>query len=274
MKLYKKLIILSLALVFFVAFGASTLADTLYLSQTNIYIATGQTFVVTANNGGSMYLSSNSNTGVATVTINSNSASFYGSSAGNSTVVLCQSGYVASCGTVYVTVGTNYYNNNNNYNNTYGNLGLNISSLTLTAGGYATVTSANYSGALYVSSNSNSSVASVSTSSLIAGCNPGANYSVLTGQPCYATTYLSNNNGSAVISALTAGSTTIVLCQTGGSVCGTLYVTVTGNNITTSSYIYNPGYTYQTYNTGYTNQNYTTTYNDGYGSSIPTIYSN
>lgn len=271
MKIYKKLIILGLALVVFVAFGASTLADTLFLSQTNIYIATGQTFVVTANNGSAMYLSSNSNNSVATVTINSNSASFYGSSAGNSTVVLCQSGYVASCGTVYVTVGSNY---NNNYNTNYGNLGLNISNLTLSSGGYATVTSANYSGALYVSSNSNSSVASISTSSLTAGCNPGANYSILTGLPCYTNTYTGSNNGSVVISALSAGSTSIVLCQTGGSVCGTIYVTVTGNNNITTSY-YNPGYTYQTYNTSqYTYPNYTTTYNDGYGSSIPTIYSN
>jgi hypothetical protein len=132
-----------------------------------------------------------------------------------------------------VTVG------GNNYIYPVNNIGLNISNLTLTTGGSAILTSANYQN-LYVSSNSNPNVASTSNSSVIAGCANNAQYNIYTGIPCYYNNNYNNysNSGSVTVSALSAGTTTLTLCQNNNSACNTLYVTVTGFGFVNNVYPY------------------------------------
>jgi len=281
-------------------------SGTLSLSQNNLSLNVGQTSTVTAYNNynygyGTLYVSSNSNQYVATTTVTGNTVSIYGSTVGSSTIIICQSYNV--CGTVYVTVNGNGYNNNSGS-------GLNLSNVTLSIGSSITVSpSNNYSyynynnaNGLYVSSNSNPTVASAVNSSsstipgcygtntystttgqlcnrpiaysnnntsYIPGCYAGALYSITTGQLCstyYSSTYSNNyqisgcygtnlysvttgqpcngssigNGGSIVITALSAGTDSIVLCQN-GSTCSTINVLVNGGYYgtpTNSSYYY------------------------------------
>ena len=215
-------------------------SSNLSLSQTNVSLSIGQTSTITSYNYYSgLYISNNSNQGVATASVSGNTISIYGSSAGNTTLTICQSSNINYCGTVYVTV-SGYYGGTSN-------IGLNISNLTLPLGSSATLSSSNYNYSttyyygnyqtLNVTSNSNPNIASASYSSLPAGCTGNANYSITTGQPCYLQT---SNPGTIIIQALSVGSTTIVLCQNNANTCSTLYVTVTGYNNVIG---YNPIYT-------------------------------
>lgn len=201
----------------------------LSLSHTNVSLTIGQTSYVTANNSsyGSLYVSNNSNSNVVTVGVVGNSISLYGVNSGSSTVMICQSSYTSSCGTVYVTVSGGY-----NYNST-NTSGFLVSNLNLSVGNYITLSSPNNTG-LYVSTNSNSSVASVVSSTAVSGCFGGATFNTTTGQPCY---YQTANAGSVTISAVAVGTSNITLCQNNyGSNCSTIMVNVTG-----SPYVYNPG---------------------------------
>ncbi|MCC7160515.1 peptidoglycan-binding protein [Candidatus Nomurabacteria bacterium] len=206
--------------------------NNLSLSQTNLSLSVGQSSTITAyNNYGNLYVSSNSNSSVATATASGNSISVYGFATGSATLVICQTGNTNTCGTVYVTVGGNYIYPINN-------IGLNISNITLTTGGSAILTSAN-SQNLYVSSNSNPNVASTSNSSIIAGCANNAQYNIYTGIPCYYNNNYNNyNSGSVTVSALSAGTTTLTLCQNNTNTCNTIYVTVTGLGLVNNIYPY------------------------------------
>ncbi|HVY67904.1 MAG TPA: hypothetical protein VHA30_03350, partial [Patescibacteria group bacterium] len=166
----------------------------LSLSQTSLYLNSGQTGTVTIYGSGSYYVSSNSNSGVATANVYSNTLSVYGNYTGTTTITVCQSG--GACGTVYVSV------NSGGYYGGSSSISFNPASLNLSAGQSQTVSvyggSGNY---YYVSSNSNPAVVSaqISGSSL--------------------TVYANAQTGSA----------TITVCQSGYSSCGTLYVTVSSN---------------------------------------------
>ena len=277
----------------------SSSSSSFYLSQTNLSLYVGQTSILTAyNTYGIPFLYNNSNPSIATATINSNSISIYGQSNGNTTMTFCQSGNTGSCGTIYVSVGGSSSSN--------GTLALNISNLTLPVGSSATISAVN-STRLYISNNSNSNIVSASsapsnagctTNSLysittglpclnynsnyntssynntssylyVPGCIPTSQYSITTGQPCF-NNYLTNSSESITISALSAGTSTILLCQSNvnvygtnyynygnnyGNNCGTVYVTVTG------SYYANPSAYYQS---SITNTDYST---------IPIVYS-
>ncbi|MEK7588683.1 MAG: peptidoglycan-binding protein [Patescibacteria group bacterium] len=192
----------------------------LSLSQTNVTLSAGQTSTVTASNSfGTLYVSNNSNSNVATATVSGNTVSIYGMNIGTTTVTICQNSGSSYCGMVYVTVSGSY-----NYNNGINTSGLIVSNLNLSVGNSITVSSM-AGGNLYVSSNSNSNVAGVSSSGS-AGCLAGAQYSVINGQPCY---YIMNNNGAMTITALSSGVSTITLCQTNASTgCSTILVTVNG----------------------------------------------
>jgi len=291
MKTYKKLFISCLVAVAFLVFVSSAHAAT--LSQTSVSLSQGQSSVVYASNiSTSLYVSSNLNQNVATVSVSGNTISIYANSAGSTTATICENG-INVCNTIYIMVY-----GNSGYNST-GTLGLNISSLTLSAGNSATISSSNSMG-LSVSSNSNPNIASISSSSLIPGCYSNSQYSVITGQPCfnnsinngsvsyvpgcysnsqysvitgqscfnnsinngsvsyvpgcysnsqysvitgqlcfnnYSTINSGYSSGSVVISALSAGSSTITLCQNGNT-CSTIYVTVTGYTVP----INNPAY--------------------------------
>lgn len=254
----------------YVTVGISSNYNSLSLSQTSLSLAVGQTSTVTASNNynyGTLYVSSNSNQGVATAYASGNSISIYGVSNGSTTLIICQSGNTNSCGTVYVTV-TGFISTNNGYSNS--SSGFNISALSLSVGNSVTISSAASTG-LYASGNTNPSVISVSyTSSSVPGCTATSNYSVITGQPCnnngvynggYNGGYYSsvpgctatsnysiltgqscfsgvnngqyypnysntNNNTSAIISALSPGSDTLTLCQNNSvNACTTIYIT-------------------------------------------------
>ena len=302
MKTYKKLLILCLIITatFLVKAGN---ASAVSLNQTNVNLSVGQSMTVYATNFSNLYVSTNYSPNVATVSISGGSVNIYGVSTGSTTATICDSSTSYNCTSIYITVNSNGYNNGNYYNN---NNNLNISNITLSAGSSATISSNNnynYGGqTLYVSNNTNPSVASTSNGSAIPGCYAGNIYSITTGQLCnnngnsyypynstsyipgcyagdiYSITtgqlcngnynnYNYNNNyinsGSIVISAISAGSDTITLCQNGSSnMCSTIYVTVTGYSTPTNySYNYTP--------TGY-NYNSPSSYDN---SGIPIIYS-
>ena len=197
-------------------------SSTLSLSQTSVSLSVGQTSNVTVYNTSyynysyiynSYYVSNNSNQSVATAYVSGNSVSIYGSTNGNTTITICQTGNSSSCGTIYVTI-TGYYNNNTNYYGTgynYGNYGFNISALSLAKGSSITISSATSVG-LYASENSNPSVVSVTYSSAISGCTGTSLYSTVTGQLCGNTTY----NSGVYVSGCSAGS---IYSSTTGQLC-------------------------------------------------------
>ena len=225
-------------------------------------------------NYGTLYVLSNSNPNVATATVsNNNLISIYGLTSGSTNVLICQNSNLVSCGTVYVTVSGGYgYNPIGSTGLNLSNIVLSIgSSATISS----TNNYNYYNSGLSVSSNSNPIVASaIATSStsvipgcygnniysittgqlctsinnyysynndynsnyLPAGCYAGYQYSILTGQLCSRNSGSNyNNNGSVVITALSAGYDTIVLCQNGNA-CSTLNITVSGYGTPLNSY--------------------------------------
>jgi hypothetical protein len=174
----------------------------LILSQTNINLSAGQSSTVTASNfGGSLYVSSNSNSSVVTPSISGSQITLYGLNTGSSTVTVC-SGNSSSCGSIYVTV----YGGS-----TYGNITFSQSSITLTSGQSSTINiySNNAYGFYYISSNSNNNVVSASIS-----------------------------GSSLYLSPIASGSSTITVCQYNNNNCGSVYVTVSGYS--SGSIYFNP----------------------------------
>lgn len=216
-----------LSFIVLVLFALTGKANAATLSQTSLSLSQGQSTSVYASYvSTSLYVSSNSNSNVATVSINGNTVNIYGNAAGNTTITICETN-INNCSSLFVTV-TGY-----NFGNT--NLGVNVSTLTLPVGSSATISSPNSIG-LYVSSNTSPNIASASNASVVAGCTAYSQYSVITGQPCYVS--YNNNTSSLTISALAVGSNTLTVCQNNnynyyggnvGSNCSTLYVVVTSN---------------------------------------------
>ncbi len=165
------------------------------LSQNSMSLNVGQnlTTAIYGSGSGNYYVSNNSNSGVASASINGSTVNVYGNSAGSTNITVCQSGN-NNCATLYVSVsGSGYYG---------GSLTLSQNSINLSTGQNLSVTVNGYSGSLYISNNSNSSVATASISGN--------------------TVYVYANN---------TGSTTISICQNyNSSACASLYVTVNGYN--------------------------------------------
>jgi len=161
-------------------------SNTLSLSQTSLTMNIGQTSVVTAyNSNNSLYVSSNSNSSVASATTYNNQVTIVANSFGTTQISVCSNYYYNNCSTIYVTVQSGS-------NNT---LSLSQSSVSVNVGSNASVTIYG-SGTYYISSNTNSSVAS---------------------------TYLSGNT--ITITGNSYGTSNINICQNGGQ-CAILYVTV------------------------------------------------
>jgi hypothetical protein len=160
----------------------------LSLSQTSLSLSQSQSMIVSAYNVPSVYISSNSNPSVVTVSVNLNQATFYGQSSGSSTVVLCGIS-TSNCASVYVTV--------NGYGGV-GNIVLSQTSLGLNVGQSATVNvSGNGGYGYYISQNSNPGVVSASF------------------------------NGSVIsIYAIANGNSTLQICQNSAGSCQSLYITV------------------------------------------------
>lgn len=160
----------------------------LSLSQTSLSLSQSQSIIVSAYNVPSVYISSNSNPGVVTASVNVNQVTFYGQSSGSSTVVLCGIS-TSNCASVYVTV--------NGYGGV-GNIILSQTSLGLNVGQSATVNvSGNGGYGYYISQNSNPGVVSASF------------------------------NGSVIsIYAIANGNSTLQICQNSAGSCQSLYITV------------------------------------------------
>ncbi len=136
--------------------------------------------------------------------------------------------------------GSSYYPYTNN------NAPLGVSSLTLPVGSSAVLNSYN-SQPIYVSSNSNPNVVSTSNNNTYnyttpVGCTGSTQYSPQTGQPCYNYNYnysynTYNINTSVQLNALAVGTSTISFCQTGGTNCSAVNVTVVGGVV--SPVVYN-----------------------------------
>ncbi len=138
--------------VLYVTVGGYSSTSQISLSQTSISLSVGQTATVSVSGTGGYYISGNTNSSVATASLNGNSISLYGANTGTTNVSLCQTG--GQCVALYVTVGTS---------SSTSQITLGQSSVSISLGQTATV-SVSGSGGYYISSSTNLSVASASVS--------------------------------------------------------------------------------------------------------------
>ncbi|MCX6723708.1 MAG: peptidoglycan-binding protein [Candidatus Staskawiczbacteria bacterium] len=158
---------------------------TISLSQSSLTLLTGQTLSVVISGGASPYSIINPLQNIAQTSLNGNILAVYGASVGSDSLNVCS----AEGGCVSLSVLVNGSGVNNSQ------LVLSQNNLSLTSGQNTTI-SISGNGSYYISSNLNSSVASAQI-----------------------------NGSSAVITAITAGTDTISICQSNGQ-CVNLLVTV------------------------------------------------
>jgi hypothetical protein len=139
------------------------------------------------------YISSNSNSSVVSTSVSGNIITFSGMEAGSASVTVCSETNV--CQTLPVTVGST----------SSGSLTLGQTNVTVAPGQSDTVTLSGGSGTYYISSNSNSNVASAAVS--------GAN---------------------VTISGISAGTNNVSVCSSNG-LCSTIYITVSGSATTVTN---------------------------------------
>ncbi len=172
--------------------GASTSGIT--FSNASPTILLGQSLAVNVySTGGSsngFYISSNGNSNTVSASLSGSVLNLSAQSVGTSSISVCQTG-TGFCGTLNVTVGSN---------GTQGSMNLSTNTLNLSPGQTGTATVSNAYGTLYVSNNSNNSVASAGIS--------GQTVSVY---------------------GIAAGSSTLSICQNGYSGCVSLFVVVSGS---------------------------------------------
>ena len=160
------------------------------LSQSGVTIALGQSLTVTATNGVSVYLYSNSAPTMVTVSVNGSQIVVTGQALGSATIDLCAQGTASDCTNLNVIVQSTVASG----------ISFSQSNLSLSAGGNQSVTVSGGNGTYTISNNSNTSAVSTSLS------------------------------GSALtVSGLAAGNATITACDTSNT-CGTLSVTVNAAN--------------------------------------------
>jgi len=176
-------------------------SGSLWFSPPNPGLYAGQSLAVSVNSNvanssylyssNAYYVSSNSNGGVVSASVSGTVLNLYGLTGGSSNITVCHSS-LNFCGTLYVTV--------NGSNSGGNNLSLSPTSLNLSVGQSSAVNAyfnTGYGGNLYISNNTNPNVAYGSVS------------------------------GNAVnIYATNPGTTTMTICQSQVSQCGTVYVTV------------------------------------------------
>ncbi len=171
------------------------------LSQNSVNLTAGQSLIVTAYNsyGSGLYISSNSNSSVASYTLSGNQITVYGIASGSTTINVCASGSTG-CASLYVTVSGSGYGGNVWFSPSNPSMYVG-QSLAVSINSSAYATGLYGSSSYYVSSNSNSSVATASVSGTVLN-----------------------------LYAYQSGSTTISVCHNSLSYCGSLYVTVTGGS--------------------------------------------
>ena len=182
----------------FVTVGSgSGTSGSLSFSNSSPNVSVGQSSTDTVYGGsGSYYVSNNSNSSIATVSLSGSNLTIYGSTVGTTNVTICDSNGSAGCSTLYVTVGGSGSSTGVTFSNTNPNVPLS-SSLAVTLYGPS-----GYS--FYISSNSNPNTVSTSLSGT-----------------------------TLTLYGLESGSASIAVCTSGLSECGTLYATVNGNGSST-----------------------------------------
>ncbi len=172
-------------------------SGTLSLSQTSVAINSPSSITVTASpsGGGSVYVTGNTNSSVANVFASSDSIIITGEVTGSTTVTVCSTTSTSQCGSIFVSVngGSSTTLNFSNQNP----IVIAGQSSNITIFSPSNTNSSNY----YISSNSNSNVV---TSPSISG----------------STLYFSGG---------VPGTSTLTICQSNPSYCGTVTVTVGSN---------------------------------------------
>jgi hypothetical protein len=168
--------------------------STLIFSNATPSLLVGQSMTVSIVGGVTpYYISSNSNSSVVSTSVSGNIITFSGMEAGSASVTVCSETNV--CQTLPVTVGST----------SSGSLTLGQTNVTVAPGQSDTVTLSGGSGTYYISSNSNSNVASAAVS--------GAN---------------------VTISGISAGTNNVSVCSSNG-LCSTIYITVSGSATTVTN---------------------------------------
>ena len=87
----------------YVSVSGTGYSGSLSLSQYSLSLTSGQTSAVNIYGGGTYYISSNSNSSVASASVSGSSLTVYANSAGSTTISVCQN-YASQCANLYVTV--------------------------------------------------------------------------------------------------------------------------------------------------------------------------
>ena len=202
-------------------------------SQSSVNLNLSQSTTVIVSGGtGAYILSGNTNPNVASVTLNGSSLYITALNNGSTNLTVCQSGNSTACGTIYLTVGSGTTTNS-----------------------------------LVTFSNNNPVFASGQSQNITIYSSNGFNGSyVLSGNSNPSVTSVTVNGTMLTIIGSSAGSSTITVCQSGSSICGTLPVTITGTGTTSNSLTFTTttisaatlgqSYSYQLQTTG-GNGNYT-----------------
>ena len=213
------------------------------LSQTslNLYVGQSQSVTIYNNNsyyGYNQYYVTNNSNGVVSGTVNGNTITVYGQSAGSGSLSVCSN--YGGCATLYVTVTGNYYNNGGSCGYYNGYYSCNNGGYTGSCGGcYTTCYPCNnygYGTPISVSNNNvQVRVGSTASVTIYGGNN---NYQYGNGYYGYNNYYVTSNNSNIAYATVNGnvlniygtnpGSTTItVYSANGGGQCTTIYVTVT-----------------------------------------------
>lgn len=190
------------------------------LSQTNLYLSVNQSNTVSISGGtGTYYVSSNSNSNVASVSINGSILTVSAINGGSTNISICSANVGTSCATLFVTV--NGYNYGGNNQVTFSQSSINVQA------GQTQSVSIYGNGNYYVSGNNGSGIASVTL-----------------------------NGSTLTVSGIANGSATFIICsQAQTSSCGSLYVTVYSSYNNNPNYNY-PCNCYNPYNNYYPDYNY------------------
>ena len=172
-----------------VAWPAVTSSNALALSQNAVIVNAGSSATLATTNGGgtALYVSNNSNSSIANVSISGTQITISGNIAGSTTVTLCQVGNTTDCPSVYVTVkpaGT-------------GQLSLSQTNATVVSGQNLPITVTGGTGAYQILNNSNPSVIQASV-----------NGSILT-----------------LTTGVATGSSSITVCSSDNALCGVVVAT-------------------------------------------------
>lgn len=171
------------------------------LSQSSVSVGIDQSTTITITGGNTPYSMYPNSPNLYQAVIGGSTLTLTGRNVGSDSMRICSSNSTSSCSTLYITIGSN-----SNYYSSQVSLSQNSISLNTGSSGSVSIYG---NGGYYVSSNSNSNIATANVSGSILNVY-GSNY----------------------------GSTNIAVCQNSGSQCAVLYVTVSyGSSTNTSSAI-------------------------------------